>query len=112
MKSKAFVLKNGTVQHYSMMFDLYFVTVRQNYSYKSVPCNRLIYFILGKGKHRKNEHRLQKVSKPLFDKKLKETKQYEEWARLKKERQEKDKISSQNINHEINDGPADDILDN
>lgn len=89
MKSKASVLKNGTIQYYSRMFDLYFVTEKQDYAYKGVPCNRLIYYILGKGKHRKQDHKLQKVSKSLFDKRLKESKQYEEWARVSKTKREK-----------------------
>lgn len=101
MKSKASVLKNGDIQYYSRMFDLYFVTEKQEYSYKGKKCNRLIYYILGKGKHRKADHRLKKISRILFNEKLAETKQFEEWGKKRKSvvsQQADDKDSNEHAN--------------
>lgn len=77
MKSQNKILREGNVQYYSTSQRIYFVTVRQNYTYRDTPCNRLLYYIIGNGKHMKSIHRLKKVNKTLFDQKLKEVKMYD-----------------------------------
>lgn len=85
MKSQTKILREGNIQYYSKYFDVYFVTVMQNYTYRETPCNRLLYYIIGNGKHKKAIHRLKKVNKPLFDQKLKEVKRYDAYqTNLKK----------------------------
>ena len=90
-RSKANVLKKGNIEYYSIIFGLYFVTERQEYSYRGKACNRLVCFILGKGKHRKEKHRLRKVNRSEYNDELKEVKSYELYVKnkilLEKQRQ-------------------------